>query len=145
MQFLFCFLSYYLLKLCFYFLRQKMTWNVWRHQMSFEISFMPPIGTLSFLFSVSQWEASKMFQVISDGATRFSVTEPLSKKYLIKSTKYSWLMVKIIRLPIILSVWGNNYGFSLRMKKILMDSKNSKWLPYICQEEMMELTLSICK
>ena len=26
-------------------------WNVWRHQMSFEISFMPSIGTLSFLFS----------------------------------------------------------------------------------------------
>ena len=26
-------------------------WNVWRHQMSFEISFMPPIGILFFLFS----------------------------------------------------------------------------------------------
>ena len=30
--------------------RSQLHWNMWRHQMSFEICFMPPIGTLSFLF-----------------------------------------------------------------------------------------------
>ena len=33
-------------------LRARLYWNLWLHQMSFEISFTPPIGTLSFLFSV---------------------------------------------------------------------------------------------
>ena len=31
-------------------IRDRLHWNVWHQQMSFEISFMPPIGTLSFLF-----------------------------------------------------------------------------------------------
>ena len=38
---------------------------------------MPPVGSLSFLFSVSQWEAWNLFQMTSNGAPRFGVTEPL--------------------------------------------------------------------
>ena len=53
-------------------------WNVWRHKMSFETFLMLPIGTPSFLFSVSQWETSKMFHVTSDATHRLSEDKSLS-------------------------------------------------------------------
>ena len=57
--------------------RAWLHWNALRHQMSFEMSFMPPIGTLSSFFSASQWEAWNLFQMTSNGATRFKITKPL--------------------------------------------------------------------
>ena len=59
--------------------RAWLHWNVRCDQMSFEMSFMLPIGTLSFLFYVSQWEAWNLFQMTFDDDTRFNVTEPLRK------------------------------------------------------------------
>ena len=45
--------------------------------MSFETNFIHPIGTLSFLFSVSQWVAWNLFQMTSDVAHMFQCNRGL--------------------------------------------------------------------
>ena len=43
-----------------------------------QVSCIDPIGTLSFIFfPFSQWGAWNLFQMTSDGATRFNATDPL--------------------------------------------------------------------
>ena len=42
------FLPFFQMKI--HIVRAQLHWNLWHHQMSFEISFMPPIGILSFLY-----------------------------------------------------------------------------------------------
>ena len=46
--------------------------------MSFETRFMLPLELFPSFFPVSQWEAWNLFQMTSDGATRFNVTNPKS-------------------------------------------------------------------
>ena len=62
----------------FFRVRAWLHWNVWHHQMSFETFFMLPIGIHSFFFSVSQWEASKMFQATSDAIHIFQCNQSLA-------------------------------------------------------------------
>ena len=70
-----------------YRLRAWLHWNVWRHLMSFETFVMLLIGNLSFPFSVSQWEASKMFQVTSDATHTFQCDQALIKRRNIMTVK----------------------------------------------------------
>ena len=72
--------------------------------MSFETSLMHPIGTLSFLFSVSQGVAWNLFQVTSDGTHMSQCNQALTTKY------YHWRhcvyktdqLARIIFMPLFL-------------------------------------------
>ena len=48
---------------------------MWRHQMSFKISFMPPIGQQEKRKEKALMEGMKLISN-SDGDTHFNVTEP---------------------------------------------------------------------
>ena len=45
-------------------LRARLHWNMWRYQMLFEISFMPPTGALSFIYS--RWPMWGMILISND-------------------------------------------------------------------------------
>ena len=61
-------------------IRARFHWNMWCHQMSFEISFMDSVETLSFLFFCQPTGGMNLISNDIDGATCFNVTEPLRVK-----------------------------------------------------------------
>ena len=102
--------------------------------MSFATSFMHPIGPLSFLFSVNQWEASKMFQATSDATHTFQCNQPLSFITLCLSHMSLFLINIISHVSLHLSMRSKNYGSSLT--SIRLTKLNILW------EECSKLLLS---
>ena len=114
-------------------IRARLDWNVWRHQMPSEINFMTPVAIFPSFFRASQWEAWHLFQMTSNGITRFNVTESLlaiecriSHSISRILPKESWCEQELKRLLFQKLLW---YGKKLRISDLLKGLLNSKKSP----------------